>query len=261
MELDLKGRTALITGASKGIGLGVAQRFASEGVNVVLAARSKEQLEKAAAAIRASSDVDVRHFALDLSKTSECEKLCEAAPDIDILVNNAGAIPAGSLEQVDDKAWRAGWDLKVFGYINLSRAYFARMKARRRGVILNVIGAGGERLDGGNYIAGGTGNAALMAFTRALGGVSTDHNVRVVGINPGAIDTERVSLFARKLAREKFGDEERWNEAIGNLPFSRPGTIDEVAAMVVFLAADLCGYISGTIITIDGGYTHRNSLI
>jgi 3-oxoacyl-[acyl-carrier protein] reductase len=258
MDLNLAGRTALITGGSKGIGLGAAHRFASEGVNLILVARSAAQLEKAAAEVGETTQVKVDYMALDLSQNTDRERLVERFPDIEILVNNAGAVPAGSIEQIDDATWRAAWDLKVFGYINLTRAYYARMKARRYGVILNVIGAAGEKLDGANYLAGGMGNAALMAFSRALGGVSPDFNVRVVGVNPGAIDTDRVTLFAKKLARERFGDESRWRESFARLPFNRPGTVDEVAAMLVFLASDLCGYVTGTIITIDGGYANRN---
>jgi NAD(P)-dependent dehydrogenase (short-subunit alcohol dehydrogenase family) len=259
MELNLAGRTALITGGSKGIGLGTAHRFASEGVNLILVARSGEQLETAAAVVRQRADVTVECMALDLAREADRVRLVHRFPEIDILVNNAGAVPAGSIEEVDDATWRAAWDLKVFGYINLTRAYFTRMKAQGRGVILNVIGAGGEKLDGASYLAGATGNAALMAFSRALGGASTDFNVRVIGVNPGAIDTDRVTLFAKKLARERFGDESRWRESFARLPFNRPGTVDEVAAMLVFLASDLCGYVTGTIITIDGGHANRNS--
>ena len=107
------------------------------------------------------------------------------AADIDILVNNAGDIPGGSIDKIDEATWRHAWELKVFGYINLTRAIYAQMKARGHGVIVNDIGAAGEKFDA-NYICGSAGNAALMAFTRALGGKSLADNIRVVGINPGA---------------------------------------------------------------------------
>src|SRR6202451_71688 len=178
MDLKLTGRTALVTGSSKGIGLAVAQWFASEGVNVCMVARSGEQLEKEGNAIGRSTGVTVRTMAADLSDAAARECVFKAFPDIDILVNNAGAIPGGTIHDVDETAWRAGWDLKVYGYVGLTRHYLAMMEKRKRGVIINVIGLGGERLDA-TYIAGAVGNAGLMAFTRAIGGKSTARNARV----------------------------------------------------------------------------------
>ena len=256
MDLNLAGRSVLVTGSSKGIGLGVARRFAAEGCALWLAARSAERLEAAAAAIRQASPVEVRTLAVDLAEPEARARLVEACPDVDILVNNAGAIPGGAIEEVDDRAWRTAWDLKVFGYIDLARAYLARMKARRRGVIVNVIGLAGERVDF-NYVAGSMGNASLMAMTRALGGTSPDFGVRVVGVNPGPVDTDRIVYLAKKRAASQFGDESRWREAFAKMPFGRPATVDEVAATVVFLASDLSAYTSGTIVTIDGGMANR----
>ena len=155
-------------------------------------------------------------------------------------------------------AWRTGWDLKVFGYIDLSRSYLAKMRARKRGVIVNVIGLAGERVDF-NYVAGSMGNASLMAMTRALGGTSPEFGVRVVGVNPGPVDTDRIVYLAKKRAASQFGDENRWREAFAKMPFGRPATVDEVAATVVFLASDLSAYTSGTIVTIDGGIASRGA--
>src|SRR5579863_4343081 len=168
MDLKLSGRTALVTGSSKGIGLSVAQWFAREGVHVCLVARSGERLEREGAAIGKATGVTVRTLAADLSDAAARERVFKTFPDVDILINNAGAIPGGSIEEIDEAAWRTGWELKVFGYIGLTRLYLQKMKERRRGVIVNIIGAGGERLDYG-YIAGAAGNAGLMGFTRAIG--------------------------------------------------------------------------------------------
>jgi 3-oxoacyl-[acyl-carrier protein] reductase len=257
--LKLSGRTALITGSSKGIGLGVAQWFAREGVHLCLVARSAELLQKEAAAMGKASGVSVRTLAADLSDAAAREKVFNTFADVDILVNNAGAIPGGSLDDVQEQAWRAGWDLKVFGYVGLTRHYLKMMKERRRGVIINVIGLGGERLDP-TYIAGAMGNAGLMAFTRAIGGTSTQFGVRVVGVNPGPVLTERVEVLGRKRAATLYGDENRWKESFARMPYGRPASVDEVAAMVVFLASDLCSYVSGTIVTIDGGLAHRGGM-
>ncbi len=258
MDLKLNGRTALVTGASKGIGLGVAQWLAKEGVNVVMVSRSGDLLAKEADALRKSTKVNVRTMAADLSAAAARDKVFAAFPDVDILVNNAGAVPGGAIEQVDEAAWRAGWDLKVFGYIGMTRLYISRMKARKSGVILNIIGAGGEKLTYG-YIAGSAGNASLMAFTRAMGGTTPSFGVRVLGINPGPVETGRVEYLARQRA-STAGDESKWREGFAKMPFGRPASVDEIAAMAAFLVSDLSGYTSGTIVTIDGGMTHAGSL-
>jgi len=244
MDLKLTGRTALVTGSSKGIGLAVAQWFAREGVHVCLVARSAEALQNEAAAIRVTSDVRVETLAADLSDAAARERVYRTFPDVDILVNNAGAVPGGNIHDVDEAAWRAGWDLKVFGYV---------------GLIINIIGLGGERLDA-TYIAGAMGNAGLMAFTRAIGGTSLDHGVRVLGVNPGPVLTDRVEVLGRKRAARLHGDENRWKESFAKMPHGRPATPDEIAAAVVFLASDLSSYTSGTILTIDGGLAHRGGM-
>jgi NAD(P)-dependent dehydrogenase (short-subunit alcohol dehydrogenase family) len=256
MDLKLAGRTVLVTGASKGIGLGIAQWFAREGCNLRLAARSKELLEREAAAIRKNSSVEVQTYALDLSQETGRTRLTEACPEVDVLVNNAGDIPAGSLDDVDDAAWRAGWDLKVFGYIGLTRFYFAKMRARRSGVIINIIGTAGERPMPA-YVAGSMGNASLMSLTIALGAASPEYGVRVLGVNPGPVLTDRVVKISRKRAQQMLGDEERYPELLKKNPFGRPASVEEIAATVVFLASDLSSYTSGTIVTIDGGFSKR----
>jgi NAD(P)-dependent dehydrogenase (short-subunit alcohol dehydrogenase family) len=258
MDLKLAGRRALVTGSSKGIGLSVAQWLAREGVNLCLVARSSDKLGKEAAAIGKASGVTVDSLAADLSDAAARERVVAAFPDIDILVNNAGAIPGGTIDQVEEAAWRAGWDLKVFGYIGLTRLYLEKMKARGTGVIVNIIGAGGEKLDFG-YIAGAVGNAGLMAFTRAIGGTSPSFGVRVIGVNPGPVMTDRIEVLGRKRAATLYGDESRWRETFAQMPFGRPATCDEISATVVFLASDLCSYTSGTIVTIDGGLTYRGN--
>ncbi len=256
LELHLKGKTVLVTGASKGLGLGAAQGFAAEGCNLRLSSRSKEKLEENAAALRKAHGIEVKTYPLDLSVQGERDKLVAACPDIDILINNAGMIPGGSIDDVDDAAWRAGWDLKVFGYINFTRAYLKLMRSRGKGVIVNMIGSAGESLDY-DYIAGGVGNAALIAFTRSIGSRSVDFGVRVVGINPGPTDTDRIAFLSKKRARQVFGDENRYREFFKGYPMQRPATVNEITNSVLFLASDLSSYTSGIVLTINAGMTLR----
>ena len=132
MDLRLKGKRARVTGGSKGIGRACAEVLAAEGAEVRIASRNPP------------ADGKLVSKAVDLSQRGAPEALAEWAGEVDILVNNAGAIPGGDLLKVDEETWRKAWDLKVFGYVNLTRAVYTRMKARRRGVIVNIIGSAGE---------------------------------------------------------------------------------------------------------------------
>lgn len=260
MDLGLTGKTVLITGASQGIGAGLAKAFADEGANLILTARNTQNLEAVQAAIEAGTSVALKLIPSDLTAAGACEALVEAAGDVDILVNNAGVIPSGSLWDVDEETWRKGWELKVYGYINLCRLYYPRMKAAGGGVIINNIGNGGEIFDP-RYIAGTTGNASLMAFTRALGGHSLDDNIRVVGVNPGPVDTDRIYTMLRKRARDLLGDESRFGELQQRYPLGRPAHVREITDFIVFLASYRSGYTTGTVMTVDGGIASRRSII
>jgi len=257
MELGLAGKSVLITGASKGIGRAVAESFAGEGCNVVLVSRTQAALETAQNEIRGRYNVGVSIKAIDMSQPGSAEALSYEFPDIDILVNNAGAIPGGSIDVVQEPIWREAWQLKVFGYINLSREYFARMAQRKAGVIANVIGLAATR-PMFDYIAGTTGNAALVAFTKALGSKSVDHGVRVFGVNPPSTATDRMITLARTRAQKDYGDPERWQDTLKGLPFGRPATPKEIADMVVFMASDKAGYVSGVVLDVDAGIGSRN---
>jgi NAD(P)-dependent dehydrogenase (short-subunit alcohol dehydrogenase family) len=259
MDLNLRGKTALITGASKGIGRASAESLAEEGVNVILVSRTQADLDTVRDNISSHRNVRVEVHALDLADSRNIDKLAELHADIDILVNNAGAIPGGNLQEVTEARWREAWDLKVFGYINMCRRFYALMAQRRRGVIINILGMAGEKVDVG-YIAGSTGNAGLMAFTKTLGGAASADNLRVVGINPGAIATDRLITMMKKRAQDRFGDAERWNDLMKPLPFERAGTPEEIGWMVAFLASDKSAYTTGTIITIDGGAANRGPM-
>ncbi len=260
MELELRGKSVLITGASKGIGLACAYGFAAEGANVHLAARNTAAMEAAAKDLRRKYQVDATVHTADLSVTANAVALGQKCQNVDVLINNAGAIPQGTLTQLTDERWRKAWDLKVFGFFNLTREIYKSMCERGSGVIVNVIGAAGEN-HRASYIAGTAGNASLMAFTRALGGESADHGVRVVGINPGRILTERQIDHLQDRAEKQLGDRGRWKEILAKmsetLPFKRTGDPSEVSDLACYLASARASYISGTIITIDGGAATR----
>ncbi|TMJ81585.1 MAG: SDR family oxidoreductase [Alphaproteobacteria bacterium] len=252
MDLYLRGKRVLITGASKGIGAAAAEAFAEEGAHVRLAARSGDQLKAIAERLRSAHQIDATAHVVDLRKAEDISRLVRDASDIDILVNNAGDIPGGSIEKIDEATWRHAWELKVFGYINLTRAIYAQMKARGHGVIVNDIGAAGEKFDA-NYICGSAGNAALMAFTRALGGKSLADNIRVVGINPGPVGTDRHITLLKTRAKQQLGDENRYKEFQKGFPLGRPAHAREIGDLMAFLASDRSGYTSGVIYTVDGG--------
>ncbi len=256
MDLELAGKTALVTGGSKGIGRATALALAAEGVHLRLAARGEEALAETRDEIARRHQVSVSVHAADLSDSAAQTALVEAAGDADILVNNAGAIPGGPLAAIDEARWREAWDLKLFGYINLCRAVHARMCERESGVIVNVIGLAGERLDA-NYIAGSTANAGLMAFTRALGSTSLDRKVRVVGVNPGLVETGRMVTLMRTRAADTLGDADRWPELTRNLPLGRAAQPEEVADLVAFLASARASYITGVVYALDGGVAAR----
>ena len=242
MDLNLKDKRVLVTGASKGIGRACVEALTKEGCTVLGASRNIETGPNAKRA--------------DLSMRGVAEELAAWAGNLDILVNNAGAIPGGDLQRVDEETWRRAWDLKVFGYINLTRAVYTAMKKKGRGVIVNILGNAGERLNPA-YIAGSTANAGLMAFTRTLGGVSHADGIRVVGINPGPVATDRLLSLYKQMAQTKLGDASRYEELFKEMSFGRPASADEIAWAVAFLASERSAYTSGCILSIDGGLAAR----
>ena len=252
MDLELKGRRALVTGGSKGIGKACAQVLAEEGCDVMIASRDAGALQAAVEDIKAATGVAAKWNAVDLSQRGAAESLAAWAGDLDILVNNAGAIPGGDLLTVDEDTWRRAWDLKVFGYINLCRAVYRSMKAKRSGVIVNVLGAAGEKLNA-SYIAGSTANAGLMAFTRALGGASPKDGIRVLGVSPGPVATDRLVSLYKQQAAIKLGDENRYQELYAGMAFDRPATAEEIAWTVAFAASARSSYTTGVYFTVDGG--------
>jgi 3-oxoacyl-[acyl-carrier protein] reductase len=251
VDLQLSGRTALVTGGSKGIGFACAKALAAEGCHVRLVARDKAALVEARDALRAAYDVSVEIFEADLSRLPD-SLLVDAFPEVDIVVNSAGAIPRGGLLDVDPGALRDGFEGKLMGTIALCRAFYRRMRERRRGVILNIIGISGLRPNP-RSIGTSSANAALIALTQALGAESVDHGVRVLGVNPGLVRTGRTaSLLNPTQAADKAYD-----ALLASLPFGRMAEPAEVADLVSFLVSERASYLSGEVISIDGGSRFR----
>jgi 3-oxoacyl-[acyl-carrier protein] reductase len=259
MELGLAGRRVLVTGGSLGIGFSVAQGFLAEGCHVTIAARDEARLKSAVERFAHDAPGRVAMHAVDLSQRGAPEALAEAHPETDILVNNAGAIPTGDIFEIDEARWREAWDLKVFGYVNLTRAMYRLMRGHPPKVIVNVIGTGAEQPQF-RYVCGNAANIALNGMTRSLGGRSIDDGIRVVGVNPGAVDTERWRSIHQARAQKILGDAARWQEVLSkDRPLGRAATPEEIADVVVFLASDRAQWVCGEVVNVDGGVLFRGN--
>jgi NAD(P)-dependent dehydrogenase (short-subunit alcohol dehydrogenase family) len=252
MELGLGGKVAIVTGGSKGIGRATAIGIAAEGGSVLACARGKEALDETLVLARRKESGRVETCQADLTKIDDLKRVVARCIDlfgrVDILVNNAGSARPGEFLKITDEEWLEDWTLKFFGYVRMAREVFPHMLRQKGGVIVNVIGTGGLRPSGG-YMVGGAANAALNHFTKALADEGAKHRVRVVGVNPGPILTDRLRLFTERAARGRD-----LNEVLARMtPLGRPGNPEEVADLVMFLASDRAAFIHGANITIDGG--------
>jgi 3-oxoacyl-[acyl-carrier protein] reductase len=257
MDLELTDRLVVVTGASRGIGRAIAETFAREGCRLHLVARQAPQLAEAVDDIRRVYGITVAHQVVDMGTQGAAATVCEACPNADILINNAGGIVRGDLLAISEPKWRAAWEPKVFGYINLTREYFSRMRERRRGVIINVVGLGAEKVDY-EYVAGSAGNAAIAAFTRTLGSASLDEGVRVLGVNPGWVETDRTMRLLRELALRQYSDAEHWRCVLASWQVDELIKPADVADIVVFLASDRARALCGVMINVDRGFGARS---
>ena len=273
MSIRFDDKVAIVTGAGGGLGRSHALDLASRGAKVVVndlggsvdgaSKGSSSAAEKVVEEIKAAGGEAIANGAsvTDIDQVKEMvQQTIEAYGRIDILINNAGAIPSGSIYAVSEEAWRKGWELKVFGYIEMTRAYYTIFRERGFGVILNDIGNSGENPDF-DYVAGSTGNSALMTFTKAIGGTSLDYGVRVLAVNPGPVDTGRMEKMLRQRAGVILNDEGRWEELLGRFPGGRASTPEEIANAIAFLSSPAASYINGCVVTIDGGISARGSVV
>lgn len=259
METGLRGKIAMISGASKGIGRAAADQLAAEGAHLSLCARTAGQLQAAAREIEAKHSVTCLACPADLARGEDIQTWVRTTVDrfggVDILINNAGAAQGGPFLSMPDQAWLESWQLKLFGYIRVAREVFPHLRQRGGGRIVNVIGiAGVQPME--NYMIGGAANAALLNFTKALADEGAPDNILVTGVNPGPIRTERWhGILVKWSAAKGVTPEEAERDILRGVPLRRAGTAEEVANLVVFLASSLSSYVTGTTIAVDGGLT------
>jgi NAD(P)-dependent dehydrogenase (short-subunit alcohol dehydrogenase family) len=251
MDLGLSGKIALVTGGSKGIGLACAELLAKEGCRVAITSRDKANLDEATKRIG-----ECFAHAADLTSAEEAARMVDAVEreigGIDILVNSAGAARRTPPDDLDPAAWHAAMDAKFFTYIHAIDPVIKRMAARGRGVIVNVIGNGGK-VASATHVAGGAANAALMLATAGLANAYASRGIRVVGINPGLTNTDRVAEGLRAEARlSGTSPEEALKRALARIPLGRMAEPEEIARVVAFLASSQASYVSGVTLAMDG---------
>ena len=253
MQLNLNGKVAIVTGGSKGIGQATALGFLAEGASVLVCARGKEALEETVHLAGAQHVSRIIGMQADLTKSEAIAavvaRCIEGFGRVDILINNAGSARPGDFLQLPDDAWLDDWTLKFFGYVRMARTVLPHMQQQRGGVVINIMGTGGLK-PMGSYMIGGAANAALNHFTKALADEGAKHGVRVVGINPGPILTERLQKFLATFAPKGATAEEAMRKMT---PLGRVGKPEEVADLILFLASERAAFIHGANVTIDGG--------
>ncbi len=255
--MRLPGKTAIVTGSSKGIGHAIARRFALEGANAVLCARDNAALAEAVAGIEAQGG-SAAAIALDLREPENPARLAAFALDrfgaIDIVVNNAGATKRGEFESLTDEDWADGFALKFFGSVRLTRAAWPHLR-RSSGSLLFISGVGG-RTPGRQFTIGGSVNAAMLSFTKAMAEAGLQDHVQVNAISPGTIRTarfqKRLETFAAECKIDVSQAEQRYVEEEN---ITRIGEPADIAALAAFIVSPEGRYLHGALIDMDGGST------
>jgi NAD(P)-dependent dehydrogenase (short-subunit alcohol dehydrogenase family) len=254
MDLQLRGKVALVTGASKGIGRSIAQTLASEGMSVVVVARSRDQLATLAAPLGDQCLVQAIDLTDPRAPAAVIAATMERFGRIDVLVNNAGSTKRGDFLTLSEADWADGFALKFFGAMRCSRAAWPHLQTSR-GTIVNIIGVGG-RTGSAEFAIGGAVNAALMNLTKVLADRGVKDGVRVNAINPGGIKTDRLVTRVKSFAAERNLDlaaaEQQMAKALGVARFGEP---EEIARLVAFLASPQAAFCQGSIVDADGGQT------
>lgn len=255
MDLGLKGKVALITGGSKGIGFGIAMELAKEGARVAIGARNEESLTVAANEIYRVTGKKVLKLVGDVSVEEECRKIVEKTAEhfgkLDILVNNAGTHAGKPFEEVDSELWKYDLDLKLFGAIHCSRYAVPIMRQNGGGAILNVTAAI-AKTPGASSLPTTVSRGAGMALTKAMSKDLGEDNIRVNTVCIGLIRSDQIEKYWKRAAPEQtFDDFSREHKE--QIPLGRIGDTEEAAKVMTFLVSDAASYITGTALNIDGG--------
>ena len=257
MDLRMNGKTALVTGASEGIGKAIALALAHEGVDVAICARRQAPLEAAAAEIARATNRKIVAIPADLTKPEDAENFVKQAHAalgrVDILVNNAGSSPGGTMEFLGEEHWAQSLQLKFMGYVRCIKHVLPIMQAQGGGRVVNLIGNDGIKH---SYweIAPGAANAAGQNLTISLAAQYGKDNISFVAVNPGPVRTERWAGLVDAMARDmNIPREEADRLAPRSIPLGRIAECEEVANLVTYLASDLAHFVNGTMIEIDGG--------
>jgi 3-oxoacyl-[acyl-carrier protein] reductase len=253
----LAGKTAIVTGASRGIGRAIALHLAAEGANVVLTARDNEMLAGGVEAISGAGGSAI-YVAADLREASAAAGIAKTAMEaygaIDILVNNAGATKRGEFEELTDEDWQDGFALKFFGAVRLTRATWPHLRSRG-GSVVNISGSGG-RTPGAQFAIGGSVNAAVLSFTKALAETGVRDGVQVNCINPGPVRTARLDTRLDRIAAERgLNREQALAHFLASERITRVAEPEEIAALVSFIIGPNGRSLHGSLIDIDGGST------
>ena len=256
MELGLHGKVVVVTGGSKGIGYACAEAFAAEGARIVLVSRAQANLDSAVARFPRTTQPPVT-IAADLTRAGDAERMVDTVERqvgaIDVLVNSAGAARRYAPADLNAQAWRDAMDAKFFSTIHPTDAVLKRMLARKRGVIVNIIGMGGK-VATPVHLPGGAANAALMLATTGLAAAYGSSGIRIAGINPGGTLTGRVQEGLRAEAKLTGLDEgELLARNQAKIPLGRFAKPEEIANVAVFLASEQASYVTGAIVAMDGG--------
>ena len=254
---NLEGKTAIVTGSSRGIGRAIARRLAEDGARVVLCARTSSALDEVVRTITAASG-KAAAIALDLRDADSAARLVDFAVrtfgSLDILVNNAGATRRGAFVKLTDEDWADSFALKFFGAVRVTRASWPHLK-KSAGSVLFISGAGG-RTPGAEFAAGGAVNAGLLSLTKALAETGIKDGVQVNSVNPGTVRTDRLKTRLDTTMKEQgigLADaERRFVEGSG---VTRIGEPEDIAALVAFVVGPEGRFLHGSLIDMDGGAT------
>jgi NAD(P)-dependent dehydrogenase (short-subunit alcohol dehydrogenase family) len=258
MAQEFAGKVVVISGASRGIGRGIAAAFAKEGAQTVLASSSAERLAEAARSIGQAGGPQPITVAGDLRTLAGCEQVFNIVKDrfgrCDILVNSAGATKAGNFVDLTDEEWLDGYALKFFGCVRLCRLFWPMLKASH-GTVINIDG-GAARTPGADFTIGGSVNAAMANFSKALSKLGLKDDVNVNVIHPGTTDTERTNTLIEQRAKASGRSvEELRQENVARAGIRRMGTVEDIAALTLFLCGPAARHIQGAAIAVDGGGT------